>query len=141
MGREDLTGNDWLFLLGLGVFILFLALAHPLTPEIRHGEFLFWAAVTALVISMAPDYVDEEEWRERAKEWGEGDAKMGRRETGPYRYLLSVKRYLEGMTGERYLGIALALASIGIILYAATGRLNYVPFGAAYGVAMKALLI
>lgn len=57
---SGLTDYDFVFLLGLGLFIVFLVLSHPSTPGIAHGTLIFWMSITMLFLSIAPDYVNED---------------------------------------------------------------------------------
>lgn len=86
-----LTGGDYTFLLGLGLFIFFLFLAHPSTFTITHQVVVFWVSVTLLFLSMAPDYVN----RETAREWMQNYRRT--KLAGLYNKIYSVAR-----NGDRY---------------------------------------
>lgn len=131
-----LTGEDLMFLLGLGLFVLFLALAHPSTPSLSHSTLIFWMSITLLFLSMAPDYVNRETAREWLKEY------RNTRLEGLYRKIYEVARDSERyFSSDRFFiaGIALTILAVTILFY--TGEIPEPVFGISYGAFMRAILV
>lgn len=133
---EGLSGEDFMFLLGLGLFITFLALAHPSTWDLAHSELIFWMSATLLFLSMVPDYVNKEvasEWLEKYR-----NTKV----EGIYERIYHIAE-----NGDRYFnsrkffigGVLLTLAAIVVLFYA--GMIIEILFGVSYGFLMRAILI
>ncbi|KXA94746.1 hypothetical protein AKJ65_03520 [candidate division MSBL1 archaeon SCGC-AAA259E19] len=131
-----LTGEDFMFLLGLGLFILFLALAHPSTPSLSHDTLIFWMSVTMLFLSMAPDYVNREKAREWLEEYGES------RLEGLYRRIYEVARDSERyFSSDRFFLVGIALTILAVITLFHTGEIPEPVFGISYGIFMRAILV
>lgn len=134
--QSELTGEDFMFLLGLGLFILFLVLVHPSTPGFTYQSLIFWMSVTMLFLSMAPDYVNVD----RAKEWL--DEYKGSRVEGVYR-----KVYNAARNGDEYFssgnffvaGVLLTILAVFLLFY--TGEIQVIIFGISYGFFMRAILV
>lgn len=130
-----LSGEDFLFLLGLGLFILFLVLAHPLTPGLAHQSLILWASITMLFLSMAPDYVN----RETAKKWMETykDSRVG----GFFERIYGVAQDSDRYFGhEKFFVAGILMTLVAVIALFYTGRIQEVPFGISYGILMRAIL-
>lgn len=136
MKKKRLTSEDFAFLLGLGLFILFLVLSHPSTPKIEYQGLIFWMSLTLLFLSIAPEYVNVK----TAKRWMED--RKGKRVEGLYRRIYCVIR-----KGEKYLKAdyfffaAILIFLIGLFLYYRLGGMPQLAFGVSYGVFIKALLL
>lgn len=134
--EKELMGEDYMFLLGLGLFISFLALAHPIAPEIPHQILLFWMSITMLLLSMAPDYVN----REQARKWLEEyrNTKL----EGLYRRIFNVAENSDRYFSSKkffLLGILLALTAVFVFFY--TGEVQEIIFGISSGVFIRAILV
>lgn len=52
LSQNRLEKNDYIFLIGLGLLILFLLIEHPMTPSFSYNALLFWMAFSMLLKSM-----------------------------------------------------------------------------------------
>ncbi len=133
---SGLSGNDFLFLIGLGLLIFYLVLNLPYTPSVAHIGLLFWMSVSMLFLSMAPDYLNEE----RAREWSEHYE--GTKLEGLYGRIHSV-----ASNGDRYFssgkffaaGVVLTLLAVAVLFW--RGEIPEYLFGISYGVLMRAILV
>ncbi len=133
--KGDLTGEDYLFLIGLGLLILFLVLSHSWTPEVVHSGLIFWMSVTLLFLSMAPDYVNREVARGWLQEY------KGSRVENFYRKVYNVTRNSEKYfnSGNFFVvGIILTILSVFVLFY--TGEIQEALFGVSYGAFVRAIL-
>lgn len=135
---EGLTGEDYAFLVGLGLFIFFLFLAHPSTLTLGHQVVIFWISITLLFLSMAPDYVN----RKTARGWMEDYRRT--RLAGFYSKIYSVAR-----NGDRYFnpqnfvisGIILTVITVVITLRGVVGTgVQEFLFGIALALYVRGIL-
>lgn len=133
---SDIAGEDFLFLLGLSLFILFLVLAHPSTPSVSHQTIIFWMSVALLFLSMAPDYLN----RQVAMDWL-NEYRSTRFEVFYRRIWTIAENSDRYFSSDKFfiLGVLLTILAIGALFY--TGEIQEWIFGISYGVFMRALLV
>lgn len=133
--ENGLSKNDVLFLIGLGLFIVFLSLAHPSTPEIAHQTLMFYTSVTALFLSMAPDYINRETAEEWLKEYR--DTRL----EGLYRRIHGIAR-----KGDRYFGsttfflIGSVFVIAGVFALSRTGEVYESLYGLGWGALLRSII-
>ncbi len=134
IGRHQTSGENFLFLTGLGLFAFYLIMVHPSTPNFLFETIVFWMATTILILSIAPDYLNHQviqQWLTKHK-----DSKLES---------LYEKAHYAAQTSHKYLNptifiaaFILTLTAIAILLF--TGDISEAYFGISYGLFMKALL-
>lgn len=133
---EGLSGEDYLFLLGLGLFITYLIIAHPKTPSMRHGMLILSTSVTMLVLSMASDYLN----REVAEEWM--TEYRGTRLEGFYTKIYNIaKNSGKYFDSDTFFVTGVILTILAIVVLFMTGEIQGVIFGTSYGAFMRAILV
>lgn len=136
MKKKRLTSKDLMFLLGLGLFILFLVLSHPNTPKIEYQGLIFWMSLTLLFLSIAPEYVNAK----IAKRWLED--RRGRKVEGLYRCIyFMIRKGGKYLKTDHFFSAAILIFLIGLFLYYRLGEMPQLAFGVSYGVFIRALLV
>ena len=134
-GREGLSSNDYLFLIGLGAFIVYLVLVHPSTPVLPYQNLLFWMSVTVLFLSMAPDYVNSEVTWEWLKEYK--NTKLG----GFYRKVHELSKNSDKyLSWPTFLTIGSILAIAGFLVFIYTAEISELLYGIAWGAVLRGML-
>lgn len=136
MKKRRLTSEDFTFLLGLGLFILFLVLSHPNTSKFEYQSLIFWMSLTLLFFSIVPEYVNAK----IAKKWL-GDHR-GKRIAGLYRHIYHM--ILKGrnhLKADFFFFTAILIFLIGVFFYVQSGEMPQFAFGVSYGAFVRALLV
>lgn len=131
---KTLERNDYLFLFGLAFFLLYVFFSHPGTPGLGHLDFLFFASLASVALSVAPDLVDTDKIRRELREPGD------RMESVVYAVFSRALDAAEDMEGSHFVALALVSLSLGVFLFLFRSELNYVVLGTAYGFLMRGLL-
>jgi len=132
--QHNTSENEFLFLTGLGLLILYFILANPATPNFHYSTTVFWMAATLLVLTIVPDYLNyqsTQQWlikRKNSKTQSFYE-KLQRSAQATHRHFNSI------LFCAAFL---LTLTAIANLLL--TGAVLESHFGASYGLFMKAVL-
>ncbi len=134
-GTEKLSGLDFLFLIGLALFIIYLFLAHPWTTKFAFSVLILWTSLTALFLSMAPDYIN----KDTAKEWLSEyrDTKVQGLYAKIYKLVEKGGKYLDS---DFFFILGILLTISAIVFMFLSGSITNPIFGLSYGAFLRAIL-